>query len=209
MNKFIALLTTFIFYVVCVNAQHHQFMGLTLDDFSVCIFKQDTVTTEFIECSPGADIYTRIDIHRNYGVPRFGIVTSCEGQILDTVEYIPSNFNRHTEGGINSPLVTDSTITIWWQKGFFTVTFMDVLNGEIVLSITAMGQPATGFHNAINFIDCDSTSSLALTTGFSPKKSTNPGELIGYSNLSNGLYWIYITDDNNVIWYMRTIRKGI
>ena len=211
MSKFLAAFMAFICCAISIKAQNTS--QFNLDDFGKYIGISEKVTTELIECSATSNIYKRIDIHRNYGVPRFGVITDCN-QNIDTVWYIPSNYNRLTSGGINAPEITDTSITIWWNGVYFTLKIMDVSTGNVVLNETHSGQAASLFANIGNTLELSDAyggpvANTITFDNFYAKEDNNPGTTITYSDLANGLYWIYIVDDNNVIWYMNTLRKGI
>ena len=88
-----SLLAIIAFFVCTMSTQaQFNFALPELDDFDRGIMSVNSITTELIECSPSSNVYNRIDIHRNYGVPRFGIVWDCS-QNVDTVWYIPNTFN--------------------------------------------------------------------------------------------------------------------
>lgn len=167
------------------------------------------VTTESIECSENSNVHTKIDIHRNYGIPRFGIVTDCAGQMLDTVWYMPNNIIR-AGGGWNGPNKTDTSITIWWREGSFTVQIMNVLTGDIVLNEKHNGQSASLFEEPIGAMEQTNVGSIEFPEPFYPKKDSNPGTTITYSNLPNGLYWLYILNGtDNRLRALYNIRKGV
>ena len=243
MNKFLlSVILTFLVCIISINAQQPERPFPTkLDDFSIYTFKEEGITTELIECNPTSDGYAKASIYRNYGIPRFGVIINCN-QNIDTILYIPDTFKRSTSGGINSPLFTDTAITIWWKEDNFNVKIMDVLTGNIVLDKTHQGQSAGSFVPAPTFptsneAGCSTANSttpegktsikdsipgtpavvsyegpitnISFPEGTSFKKDNNSGTTISYSNLPAGLYWIYITDDKSIIWYMKTIRKGV
>jgi len=175
----------------------------------------DTITT------PNGTIL--LDIHRNYGIPRFatGFISINVGDstiysLLDTIWYIPDSIIR-SGGGINGPAMTDTSITVWWKEGLFSVKIMDILTGEIVFEETHIGQSKNLFDEPVEFFDLlDDTvnktviGSLELPGGFSFKKSNNPGTTINYPNLPNGFYWLYLVNNlNNEICDMYRIKKNI
>jgi len=207
MTRFLFAVMAFIFCVSFLTAQQPiRPLPTKLDDYARSKFMETVVTTELIECSSSSNVYT-ININRNYGVPRFGVITDCS-QNVDTVWYMPNNITGSTSGGINTPLVTNADITVWWKEGTFNVKIMDVLTGNVVLDTASIGQQANEFDNKIDSIQLADSTTIAFDN-LIPKKTTNPGVTINYSYLPNGLYWVYIIDGNNVIWYMNTIRKGI
>jgi len=220
MNKFFLAIMAFFIFAVSTNAQT-QINQYTDDDFCRWWGATEKVTTELIECSSTSNVYNRIDIHRNHGVPRFGIITDCL-QNVDTVWYIPSTVNR-SMGGINAPVATGNSITVWWKESLFTVRIMDILTGNVVLDEVRLGQPASlfvsadaffgspnGLHQVSDVPNGPATNTISFPAGTSFKKDNNAGTTIDYSNLPDGLYWIYITDNsNNTIPWMVTIRKGV
>lgn len=217
MNKFhyllIIILSLFATNLYAEINVHEAFLN---DGFCRWWWKESQVTTELIECCLTSNVYTKIDIHREYGVPRYGIVTDCSSKIIDTVWYIPNNFIR-SESGINTPKVTDTSIIIWWGKNQFTFKIMNILTGEVILNETHMGQSSNLFSNG--FLEmplretADTNSTIVTTISFDepffPRKYNNIGTTINYNGLSDGLYWIYIVNENNEIVWMITIRKEI
>ena len=208
MSKSLAAIVAFLFCAISINAQQSRPLPTKLDDFARYTFLKEGTTTELIECSATSNIYKKIDIDREFGIPRFGIITDCN-QNIDTVQYIPNNLIRSESGGITSPLFTDTAITIWWKSGNFTVNIMNVLTGDVVLSETHSEQAANEFNERIDSLKLADSTIIEFPGGFTSPKTSNPGITITYSDLANGLYWVYIVDDNNVIWYMNTLRKGI
>ena len=209
MGKSLLVVMAFVLCAVSVNAQLKQ-----LDDFQNYWGFDEKITTELIECNPSSNVYTKINIYRNYGVPRYGVITDCS-QNVDTVWYIPSVYDRSISGGINAPKMTDTSLTVWWAGSYFIVNIMDVLTGDVVLKETHSGQAPSLFGETITtfqYLDSNVVGGISTVDfggGFQPKNSSNPGTTIDYSYLPDGLYWIYIVDRNNIIWYMKTIRKGI
>jgi hypothetical protein len=181
------------------------------------------VNTELIPCSSDSNSYIRIDIHRNYGIPRFGIVTDCNGQILDTVHYTTSDFVRHL-GTHNAPKFTDTSVTVWWEKTSFFVIVMNVLTGEPVVQEVCKGQPSSMFEgfwpDTVTFSDSVDASghpvdtSLAITPANGEKfvnapTSDNPGTTVNFSKIPNGLYFIFLIDGTGKVFNMTTINRGI
>lgn len=177
--------------------------------------QQHKITTELMPCSPTSNVYTKIEIHRNYGIPRFGIITDCT-QNLDTVWYLPNNLVR-SKVGINRPTTTDTSITVFWKDAAFTLKVIDVMTGNVVLNETRTGQPASLFGETIYSVPLSDTINGPITKtiefpsgGFTPKTDSNPGATISLANLPDGIYFIYIVGaGTNEIAWMRTIRKGI
>ena len=184
------------------------------NEFTIYWGFEEKITTELIKCSSASNVYTKIEIMRNYGIPRYGITTDCNNNI-DTVWYIPTILNGTTSGGIVLPAVTDTSITVWWREGNYNVKIMDVLTGNIVLDETNDGLMASLFREPINpdsligNINAETGKKIIDFGEFFPPLDNNQGTTINYSNLSNGLYWIYIINEKNLICYMQTIRKGI
>ena len=93
---------------------------------------------------------------------------------------------------------------------------MEVLTGKVVLSETHYGQSAGLFEASVNTLALSdvpggqTTTTIEFPGGFQPKSDNNTGTIVKYSDLTDGLYWIYIIDkSSDVIRYMRTIRKGV
>jgi len=182
------------------------------------------VNTELIPCSSDSNSFTRIDIYRNYGVPRFGIVTNCNGQILDTVHYTTNDFRRFT-GTSNVPEYTDTSITVYWEKTSFIVIVMNVLTGEPVIQEICKGQPSSMFEgffpDTVTFSDSIDASgrpvdtSLAITPADGGKfvnvpTDDNPGTTVSFAKIPKGLYFIFILDGiTGEVVNMTTINKGI
>ena len=205
MKKFLLVFISVVLYVVSVTAQVRP-LPTTLDDYILC-GGVEGISSELIQCGPNSNISMEISIHRNYGIPRFGVIVDCN-QNVDTVVYISSTFNKNTVGGINSPLYTDTAITIWWKEGNFDVKIMDVLTGNVVLDGTHSGQSISEFGNKLDTLFLADSTTFVIEGDARFKKSSNPGVTINYANLPNGLYWIYIVS-GNTIYYMKTLRKGV
>jgi hypothetical protein len=188
---------------------------------------EEKVTTELIPCSSDSNSYTRIDIHRKYGIPQFGIVTNCEGKTLDTVWYpILKDASRY-EGMIISPVETDTSITVYLEREkhpSFGIMIIDVLTGSLSHLYLNEGLSSDAFENnpwPSTFHISDSiggpiTDSISFPYG-SPRNIKDEylkyGSTLNYSNLPNGLYFLFIIsanfNNNFTIPYMRTICKGI
>jgi len=211
MNRLLIVVMTSFICAISMNAQT-QFTPFIDDGYTSWWGFAEKVTTELIECNSTSNVYKKINIHREYGVPRYGVIMDCN-QNVDTVWYISNIYNRSTSGGINSPEFTDTSVTVWWEEGSFTVKIMDILTGNVVLDESHTGQHSSFFSDIIHSLDDYSsgtkTEIIEFVGGFCPKKDNNIGTTIYYRNLPNGLYWIYIVDENDIIWSMRTMRKGI
>ena len=92
------------------------------------------------------------------------------------------------------------------------------MNGNFVLDETYDGQSSSLFSDIsiqsiplsdIADTNAPITKTISLAAPFYPKTDDNLGKIINYSNLPNGLYWIYIVDGNDKICFMNTIRKGL
>lgn len=225
MKKKILMVASLFFFLGATMAYSQSSVKMQLDDwmledgYSRWWGKQHKITTELMPCSPTSNVYTKIEVHRNYGIPRFGVITDCAQQTLDTVWYLPNNLVR-SETGINRPTTTDTSITIFWQESAFTLKVIDVMTGNVVLNETRTGQPASLFGETIfgdtihlsKTIGGPTTKTIAFPEGsaIQPKLDSNPGATISLANLPNGIYFIYIigAGTNEIAW-MRTIRKGI
>lgn len=214
MNKYFFAAVMFFVLVASGSAQLNQYqMASVHDDFCRWSGQIQKVTTELVPCSPTSNIYTRIDIHRNYGIPRFGIITDCTSQILDTVWYVPNVFGRFN-GVISPPEETATSITVFWEETLFSVKIMNILTGEIVLDETHSGQ-ASGLFASLGtnvLVPVDPDLPEITFPGGTPsvKTSDNPGTTIDFSDIPDGLYFLYIVDvGNSTIPYMKTIRKNI
>ena len=196
---------------------------------------EEKVTTELIPCISDSNSYTRVNIHRKYGIPQFGIVTNCNGQTLDTVWYpFLKNANIY-EGMIIAPVETDTSITVWLENksdttlDSFSIIIMDVLTGNIYSFSIFQGIHSNCFENTwpnplylSNSEGGTITNTISFIPGKAPKnikdEYLNEGHTFNYSNIPNGLYFLsvikyyydYITYNNKfVVPYMRTIAKGI
>lgn len=222
MKKKILMVASLFFFLGATMAYSQSSVKMQLDDwmledgYSRWWGKQHKITTELMPCSPTSNVYTKIEVHRNYGIPRFGVITDCAQQTLDTVWYLPNNLVR-SETGINRPTTTDTSITVFWKDAAFTLKVIDVMTGNVVLNETRTGQPASLFGETIYSVPLSDTINGPITKtiefpsgGFTPKTDSNPGATISLANLPDGIYFIYIVGaGTNEIAWMRTIRKGI
>lgn len=195
------------------------------DSFHRYWYDEEKVTTELIPCSSDSNSYTRIDIHRNYGIPRFAVITDCNGQILDTVNYSLGDFGRY-RGMYNSPEYTDTSITVWWENTPFYVIITDVLTGEPVIQEVFKGQPSSMFNDTylsdtIDFYDSLDASgnpvnlniSIRIPEGYkfprTPKYDNN-GTTVNYSHIPDGLYFLFIIDaSRGEVAHVNTIYRGM
>ena len=201
MTKVFIAIIVFICCATSLNAQERK-LPTTLDDFAMYTFVETASTKELI---PNAGT---IIIHRNYGIPRFGEALN-NSNTVDTIMYIPNDFVRPQSGGINTPLLTDTSLTVWWKEGTFNVKIMDVQTGNVVMDNYYQGQSVDQFGDRIDTLELANSDLLVFDGGSNPVEPTNSGVHISYNHIPNGLYWVYIADNSKNIWYMKTIRKGL
>lgn len=178
---------------------------LNMDDSDKFVFDSTKVTTELIAFKPDTNLYTKIDIHREKGIPRFGIITDAEGNVLDTAWYVPNDIQQYLDT-YDTPKITDTALTVWWKGSSFNIVVIDVLTGNIIVDSVFKGQPASMYENSWLFAGIFNNEKSS--DDFKEPKSDNPGVTFSYNKIPNGLHFIYVKHDNKFV-FMETITKGI
>ena len=212
----VGIIAGFVLYSVLfpTDYEHYQSMMRHSDEgFYRWKDLEEKVTTELIPCSANSNVYKRIDIHRNYGVPRFGIITDCASKI-DTVWYVPKDYINDAYGGIILPDETDTSITIIpieemkknWNENPFIIVVTDILTGKAAFAYKYEGEHLSLFPD---FSPVDTTSLIDADKHIKIKRDENLITIYYGNNIPNGLYFLSIITNTNKIIYMKTIRKGI
>lgn len=191
------------------------------DDYWVAVNNPEWVGTELFKNSSDTNSYIEMSIHRDYGIPRFGIPTDNNGNVLDTVWYITDC--KPFDGTANWFDYTDTSITVYWRETPFRVLVIDILTGDTVLQEVHKGQPASMFADApqtsFEFYDSvdasgnlhNPSSAWVVSNPASAqpfRRVDNLGTTINFANLPNGSYFIVTIDVNrNVLIETRTTRR--
>lgn len=191
---------------------------LNADDSDKFADEAEKITTELIAYKSDTNLYTKIDIHRENGIPRFGIITDNKGHIMDTVWYVSNDIPRY-KSVFTGPEWTDTSLTFWWEETPFNIVVVDALTGQIVIDSAFKGQPTSMFEDGMpttmlaynnpfgEVVDTIKAGGTNATYLREPKED-NQGITFSYKKIPNGLHFIYVKYDNKVVC-METVTKGV
>jgi hypothetical protein len=146
-----------------------------------------------------------IAIHRTDGIPRFGVIFDNLNNMLDTILYFDGSINRQLVS-MRFPYISNDTLVLVPEYGHpVSVTFTDVLTGEVVLGRFAELQ-AEAF-TAYPVGNPNDPTIKQLYPDGTIKILNGDGYKINYSHLPKGVYFISFLNSENKIIYMKTLNK--
>jgi len=175
--------------------------------------KYDTIN---LICENGP--ISKIILEKNHGVPRTGRIQYCNNSPSETIHYLNSSYSKNFEMTFSFMQINGDSIKVYAQNDF-NIKVVDVVTGDVSFITNGVGQPSFYITlskkrgEPVKQLDGSVTSPeprdcREITSKHPASSLDNPGTIVVLPNLSNGIYFIIISEiaTNNVL-FVKTLIK--